>query len=191
MIAGQIDVNPDHQLPDEIARGIHEYRQARWRLEDEAFELAKRARPSAEERKYNEDLRDRSLAATGSDLRELRDVKGRFARERTERLYPAAIDVTSTLGDLLDWDLHLPTPPPSDPNFWYATAQMWADPPFAVSSENDGFVFQGMKTHDDGDLIKLSFGCALAYELQAQRIPTSASGRWRSAPLRTWRYSVD
>lgn len=178
----QTDVHPDHPVPDEVARGIQDYREARWRLADEVFALAKRARPSAEERQFNTDLRARTLAAAGIDLAEVRDAKGRFARANTERLAPGNLHVAVGIGDLLDLNLHTAVPLIGDPNFWYAFGQMFAAPPYTVSAESDGFVFRGMKNHDSGDLIKLSFGFTLAYELQAERLPPSAIGRWRSAP---------
>lgn len=178
----QTHVNPDHPVPDEVARGIQDHRESGWRLADEAFEHARRARPSPEEREFRADLRARELAAAGLDPAEVRDARGRFRREFLDRVTPSAISPLDTIGDLLH--PHLPTVAPTapDPSFWYASGQMFASPPFTVAAESDGFVFSGLKNHDSGDLIKLGFGLTLAYELQAERVPHSASGRWRSAP---------
>jgi hypothetical protein len=178
----QTDVHPDHPVPDEVAKGIEEYRDARWRLDDEAFELARHARPSAEERQFNADLRDRTLAAGGLDSAQVREARSRFADAHIERLTSRASPFVVGIGDLLDVDLHTAAPLAGDPNFWYASGRMFADPPFTAAAESDGIVFRGMKNHDSGDLIKLRFGWTFAYELQAERVPPSATGRWRSAP---------
>lgn len=177
----QDDVHPDHPVPDDVARGIQEYREARRRLDDEVFEMLRRARPSEEEREFNANLRDRTVAAAGLDPMQVRDTKRRFAGESTERL-GAALDPLPYDFPVGDVGLHTTIPIPPDRNFWYASGRMFATQPYSVSNESDGFVFKGMYNHSSGDLIKLSFGWTLAYELQAERVPPSASGRWRSAP---------
>ena len=179
----QDDVHPDHPVPDEVARGIQEYRDARNRLEDEAFEMARAARPSADERRFYADLRDRTLTAIGADPAYVRDETNRFAGEYNQRLATARTMLSSPYAyPVGDVGLHTTMPILTDPTFWYAHGQWFANSPYSVSAESDGLVCSGMYNHNSGDLIKLSFGWTLAYELQAERVPPSASGRWRSAP---------
>ncbi|MEU5724980.1 hypothetical protein ABZ783_24570 [Micromonospora sp. NPDC047738] len=69
-----------------------------------------------------------------------------------------------------------------DTSFWYAEHDTFTTSPYTITAASDGFVFSGIKNYQGGDLLKLNFGFKIRYELQADRVPPSPIGKWRSSP---------
>lgn len=174
--------HPDHPVPEDVAKGIDAVRNQWWRQADRQFEFARAARPSEEERRFKAELKENMLASAGIDVTRFHEKRANLRKGHFDRLWEHINRPVDQVLDLPDFDWKPPQPVQADPSFWFARASRFHTPPFTGSSDADGFSFRGIKNHDSGDLIKLRFGLTATFELHANRIPPSTSGRWRSAP---------
>lgn len=178
----RLDIHPAHSMPAEVVAGLQDHREGRWRDTEEEFELLQASRPTPEEREFTAQLATATLRSSGIDAEEFHATRTRLRERQFDRLSKASGATPHDMLDLIPVDLHAAAPAAADPSFWYARANWFGDSPFTGSFAADGLSFRGMKNHNSGNLIKLRFGYTAAFELHANRVPHSPSGRWRSAP---------
>ncbi len=180
----EIKVNPEHPVDGEIAKAVRAYREEGWRRADDELELTKLMRPTEEERRFKEGVRERMLRSAGVDVVEFLEQRERFRKESQSRMTVGdhALPVSEVI-DLTPLEWAPLEPRAADPSFWFASSRWFGDSPYTGSFDADGLSFKGLKNHNSGNLIGLRFGYTSLFELHANRIPHSPTGRWRSSPM--------
>jgi hypothetical protein len=193
------NVNPGHWVRDEVADSLRSFHEKTLATAARQAEVAKLARPSEEERRSITRGYELFAQALGVDLQEVRTQLRDYAMDKSARIKD---QIVSTVGGPLDFE-HTPPlreramgglargplefehtpPPPPDPNFWYYRTDWYHPSEFTPRwVDGEGLHFTGMITHHSGDLRWGTFGAVAQFELQPNRIPPSATGRWRSSP---------
>lgn len=171
--AGTSIVHPAHPVPHDVAKALAALREQDQASVERELEVAKLARPTAEERQAMTELMGVSGLKPG-----IRAIGSKHA----DRIQDAnLIAPIGSLG-LIPIDIQPVAPEPTDPSFWWARTD-WSHPDFyRAELRADGLHFTGRFTYDANPLFGFSFGATAAFEIQWERLPHSPSGRWRSAP---------
>ena len=175
--------HPHHPVDGDIAKSLQLYHEGQLRLADEEFERIRTARPTAEERRFTNELKEKMFHAAGVDVQDLLAKRSAFRNRRMSLLHSNNhVETAHKPSYVLPVDYEPASPQMADPSFWYASANWFSTDPYRGSFDADGLNFKGLKTYDSGDLIHLYFGYTARWELKPDRIPPSSSGRWRSSP---------
>lgn len=175
-------IHPKHPVPKEVAEGLLRYDERENAAAAQRFELARLARPTAEERKLKTALYESILKSAGVDVDKYRSQSSALIKQKFDGIQRNALTSLDSSSGLSPMDFEPAEPTSSDPSFWAADWNMFSTAPFTGEGQADGLHFRGKKTYDGGDLIFLSFGEKTRYELQANRIPRPDRPSWRSGP---------
>lgn len=175
--------HPSHSIPDEIAESIRSFREADLAALNRQDEIAKLSRPNQSERGVIAEARQYAAEARGFKVETIQKIRelGRRKADRVKEILDREV-VLRTPFELHTWDSKPPQPAVTDPTFWWARTDWWHPDHFSAGTNNNGLQFNGGVSTHDGDLHNDSFGAVALFELQADRIPTSLSGRWISTP---------
>ncbi|GGE23371.1 hypothetical protein GCM10011390_48500 [Aureimonas endophytica] len=162
--------NPNHELPDWLLKSFDDARAARLEALARSHRFLAESRPSGEE-------------AAIFHAAEHEGFKGDDGRARSA--LQAYADRVGKLG----WTDFQPELAPLDAapfaagaDFWWARTQWYGGGGIAVSSQTDGLHFFGHRDYNGDPLLPFSTGAWATFELQPERRPPSASGRYNSAP---------
>ncbi|MFE5332443.1 hypothetical protein ACFRCG_39275 [Embleya sp. NPDC056575] len=174
--------NPNHPIPEEVAKGFElSHREELERMRQNS-EVASLMRPDGEAQSIRTNMLRSAARTVGIDLDEYSETSSKHRQRQVERLSALARTSTDQHRNLSTLDWEAPAPRDSDPSFWYANAQATWTEPFSGRFLADGLHFTGWLNYDGSSLSFRNFGVKTWYELQADRIPPSASNRWRSDP---------
>jgi hypothetical protein len=174
--------HPGHPIPNEVAEGLQRFNEQELSAAAHQFEFAKLARPTDEERQLTRGLYETIGTSLGVDIEEYRAQSSALQKRQFKRIQSQDRPALQTYGDLVPMDFEPPAPERSDPSFWWAHWHGFVTAPFTGEAQADGTHLRGKKTSDSGSLQRLTYGVVSRYELQADRIPQSSTGRWSSAP---------
>jgi len=174
--------HPKHPVPKEVAEGFLRYGEQEAAAAEQRSEVARRERPTADERRLRAGLHERLYRSAGVDVDQYRSQSSAAAKQQLDRLQEGA-RVSLPLGpDLRPMDWEPPEPRSSDPSFWWAESNWFGTPPYAGEFQADGLHFKGKRSYDGGSLIFLHFGVNARFALDANRVPRPERPPWRSAP---------
>jgi hypothetical protein len=177
--------NPHHPVPEEVAaalQSLHEHDLAEMKRQERIAQLARLDR---EERSARGDIYKAAARAAGIDIVKLQAELSASRANTSRRVTEALESDLAPAGrpfELSPVDTQPTSPERADHDFWLAESQWWHPGDWTADLRADGLHFTGHLTHDSGDLRFANFGSVSFFELQPERIPPSASGRWRSAP---------
>ncbi|MGW3736681.1 hypothetical protein [Streptomyces sp. NPDC005148] len=174
--------NPNHPIPAEVGRELDLYHQAEMDATYRQFELAKLARPIEDERARRENFYRSVGRSLGVDVDEYRENVVERRRSRLKRMQDHDLSRRQPPWYRGPIDFEPPSPVITDPSFWAADFNMWFTLPFGGEGQDDGLHFRGRQTYEGGSLTFSNFGAKSRYELHANRIPPSSTGRWTSDP---------
>jgi hypothetical protein len=179
-------VHAGHPVPDELLdawRSAHEDDLA---ARARHYKLMERGRPTEEERKSKIEIYEPAARNLGIDVEKLRYLRNGIrernialseeSRAEEEAAQAAMPDVRAPLY------LERPLPERADTSFWWARHE-WGWPlDLNANLRSDGLHFWGTIFHHSGDLRNGSFEYRSFFELQPDRIPSTPTGRYLSAP---------
>ena len=164
--------NPKHEFPEPVQRALDARRAGRMELLARNQQIAVAARPTAEEQAL---LRARPPKTTLADEKVLKSLKRSF-RDRIKN-----IELPIIFADPLPAADTAP-PPPVDHTMWWAHTNWFTAGGIQASFQTDGLHFFGEVDYDSDPLFSFGLGAWATFELQPERRPASASGRYYSAP---------
>lgn len=171
--------NPHNPLPPEVAEGFERIAAEEAAATARRVEIAQRARPTQEERDLA--LEMASLGRTTAiDPDHLRKRASALKAQQLDRLQVEDTPYPASYADRTPMEFEPDAP--TDTHFWAADWNWFASPAFSVQGLADGIHFTGKKTSDSGSLQFYTYGVKSRYGISHDRIPASATGRWRSAP---------
>ena len=174
--------HPGNPIPDEVAEGLRRFNEQELAAAAHQFEFAKLTRPTDEERELKRGLYETIGRSLGVDIEEYLTQSSALKKRQFERIQSQELPTVQPYGDLVPMDFEPPAPERSDSSFWASHWEWFGTPPFTGEVQPDGLHFRGKKTSDSGSLQFLNYGVRSWYGIDADRIPQSSTGRWRSAP---------
>jgi hypothetical protein len=181
MTVPEIRTNPNNPIPHEVTEGFQRIAEEEAAATARSVEFATLARPTLEERDLQLELAMIGKSPV-ADPNELHKRASLVKHDQLDRLQRGDMSVPASYVSRPPMDFEPSAPEPMDTQFWAADWTSSTTPPFVASSQADGIHFTGRKTSDSGSLQFLSYGVKSRYGISADRIPPSATGRWRSAP---------
>lgn len=175
--------HPSHSVPEEIVTAMSNMQEAEFAALARKNEIAELSRPNQSEERLIAELRGFGAVSEGiraETIKKIYDNNRRKADRIREKLNREV--VAQDPFEFHTWDSKPAEPAVTDPTFWWARTDWWHPGHFSAALDNDGLKFSGGVTTHDGDLHNDSFGAVALFELQADRIPMSFSGRWISTP---------
>ena len=173
--------HPDHPVPVEIKEAFDRRHQHQLQAADARFKFAELVRPDDNARKEKAALVEAVGRTLGVDTGKYRTpVKDRFDRLTASNLFSG--EQYANIFDLDALDFNPPMPERADHHFWWADSNWWAQGPYSVTDRPDGLWFFGRMNYDGASTTYRQFGVKARFEIQANRIPPSVSGRYRSQP---------
>src|SRR4028119_354990 len=175
--------HPSHPIPKKVDVSIRNIHKEELAVRDRQDEMVKLARPNDKERRLLIDVQESAAHARGISadmVKKLREVESRKFN-RVVHALESRVPIKK-LYDQVILDDKPAQPPPTDPTFWWARTDWWLTGGIGANAREDGLHFAGGVSRHNGDLHTESFGAVALFELQAQRIPMSLSGLWRSTP---------
>lgn len=170
----QEKANPNHDVPAEVSEALADLRREREANLARQLEVARLGRPTEEERR---------ASAEAADTAQPKIATADFAqRVDTALREPPPIELASPLG-LPEFDFSPAPPAATDPNFWWAQTAPFGPSFLRADFLSDGLHFSGRFTYDANPLFGFSIGSTSRFAIEQERLPASAAGRWRSAPL--------
>jgi hypothetical protein len=160
--------NPKHSFSTPIERALTDMRARRMDALARRNQLAIVARPTAEER-------EQFHALHGVDSAPARDLLTRFR----DRVLP--IEGIGFSAPLTPMD-NAPVEPLDSADFWWAATHFFGGGGIAPANETDGLHFFGRVSYNTAQLFPFNAGAWATFELQPERRPPSASGRYNSSP---------
>ena len=171
--------HPEHRLPAEIKEALDRRHQYQLQAAAARFKLAELIRPSDQARKDKAALLETVGRSLGIDAGKYRTPAG----NRFDRLTASDVFTTEPYANMFELDALDLAPRSVDHHFWWANSEWWHQDPYTAESRPDGLWFFGRMNYDGASTTYRQFGVKARFELQAARIPPSASGRWRSDPF--------
>jgi hypothetical protein len=176
-------VNPKHPIPDEVVEGFRRYNEREAAAAAQRLELAKLARPTAEEREVRLGAYESILKLAGIDIDQYRSQSLALAKQQFDRINDNYLgEHPSDEGSYFS-SMEFEPSEPTDHSFWAADWSGSSTLPYTIEGQADGIHFKGKKTYDGGDLLFLNFGIKSHYAIAPERIPRPESPPWRSAPF--------
>ena len=160
--------NPKHSFSEPIQSAFTEMRVRRMDALARQHRLAIEARPTTEERQQFHALH-------GVDSTPARNLLASFR----DRVLP--IEGTDFSAPLTPID-SAPIEPLGSADFWWARTQFIAGGGLSTVPETDGVHIFGRVSYNTDHLLAFSAGAWATFELQPERRPPSASGRYNSSP---------
>lgn len=164
--------NPRHEFPAHMQRALDERRAGRLAVLARNHQIAIAARPTAEKQAL---LRAHSPKLTAADETALKGLRKNF-RERIR-----GIELPLIFADPIS-PADVAPPPPVDHTMWWAHTNWFTAGGIQASFQTDGLHFFGEVDYDSDPLFPFGVGAWATFELQPERRPASASGRYYSAP---------
>lgn len=163
--------NPRHTFQESVVKGLNAKHARQLDVLSNYHELAVKARSTAEERKQLHSIGDERY---DTHTARAADILNHYR----ERVFPM---------DWIDVDLNLHpldnAPEQRAADFWWAQTQLFGGGGgISPTFQSDGVHFFGQAPYNRDPLFSFSVGAGATFELQPERMPHSASGRWHSAP---------
>lgn len=174
--------HPDHRVPADIREALDRRHQYQLEAAAARFKFAELLRPSDQARKDKVALLETAGRSLGIDPDNYRTTAG----NRFDRLTASDVFTGERYANVFDLDAldYQPRRPAAvDHHFWWANSDWWHQNPYTAESRADGLWFFGRMNYDGASTTYRQFGVKARFELQAERIPPSPSGRWRSDPF--------
>ncbi len=162
--------NQKHQFPEHIQSALDDMRAGRMDALARRHQVAIGSRPTAEERQHLN-------ALLGEAFRVDEAAARRLETRYRDRVGP------------IKWkDFNAPltpvdnAPAPRMADFWWAQTQPFGGGGITPEFQTDGLHFFGEVSYNSDPLFPFSAGAWATFELQPERRPPSASGRYNSSP---------
>jgi hypothetical protein len=164
--------NEKHQFPEYVQRALDDMRLKRLDALASRHQAAILSRPTAEDRKQLQTLisNEKTLQVDESAVKRLKkSYQDRIRSIEWTDFTPPFIPIdTAPVANMAD--------------FWWAKTQAFGGGGITPEFLTDGLHFFGQVSYDSDPLFPFSTGAWATFELQPERRPPSASGRYNSAP---------
>jgi hypothetical protein len=183
-------VNPAHPVPEDVAEALRRFGAERWAAVQRRNAIIDELGPTKSERKAIAESQLQLAEAMGVDVDAYRTRTRELREKRVKRVTELDLEVPEPRYDRPPVDR---PPPPADHDFWWASTtpflpdagamSSWGTVlPFKADFQADGLHISGKVTSHSGSLHSFSFGAVFLFGIDYERLPHSASNRWRSAP---------